>query len=115
MVSVKEKIVSRVQALLESDAATAHAFEDPPPEYSRTNPSAPPRLPRIMYIYRSYAFELVVRSDIDAALDAILADDEAGDSDVNAVEAAEVFNIQDGVQVYFITPEGYVSAPSYPR
>ena len=28
--------------------------------------------------------------------------------------ATEIFNIQTGVQIFFITPEGYVSAPSYP-
>ena len=28
--------------------------------------------------------------------------------------ATELFKIPSGVQMYFITPEGYVSAPSYP-
>lgn len=28
--------------------------------------------------------------------------------------AREVHRIDDGVQIFYITPEGYVSAPSYP-
>ncbi|XP_041358797.1 spartin-like isoform X2 [Gigantopelta aegis] len=44
--------------------------------------------------------------------DSIMAQETPGRSVV--ANATRVFEIPDGVQIFFITPEGYVSAPSYP-
>lgn len=43
--------------------------------------------------------------------DSIMSDES---SEVFVADASEVYSIPDGVQIFFITPEGYVSAPSYP-
>lgn len=43
--------------------------------------------------------------------DSIMSDES---SEVFVADATEVYNIPEGVQIFFITPEGYVSAPSYP-
>lgn len=43
--------------------------------------------------------------------DSIMSDES---SEVFDADATEIHNIPDGVQIFFITPEGYVSAPSYP-
>ena len=45
--------------------------------------------------------------------DSIMADQTDSENSLVA-NATEVFAIQDGVQIFHITPEGYVSAPSYP-
>ncbi|XP_062598431.1 spartin-like isoform X1 [Saccostrea cucullata] len=39
--------------------------------------------------------------------------DQSSDDTLSA-NAEEIFNIPDGVQIFYITPEGFVSAPSYP-
>jgi len=39
---------------------------------------------------------------------------ECTDAQLLSPNATEIFNIPTGVQIFFITPEGYVSAPSYP-
>lgn len=43
--------------------------------------------------------------------DNIMSEEQNG---VQVVNASEIYSIEDGVQIFFITPDGYVSAPSYP-
>lgn len=45
--------------------------------------------------------------------DSIMSETSTSDCELTA-NATEIFSIADGVQTFFITPEGYVSAPSYP-
>lgn len=39
---------------------------------------------------------------------------EQSNDDILSANAEEIFCIPDGVQIFYITPEGFVSAPSYP-
>ena len=91
----KAQIQGRVETLINTDAGVAYALDDPPPSYEvATTPTS---------------------SDFDMLLEESLVADQvsAGGIPVEA-SARELFSIADGVQIYFITPEGYVSAPSYP-
>ena len=85
------QIQARVEGLLNTDDGAARAVDDPPPSYEdATTPT----------------------SDIDMLLiDRIENPQRAVLRESNATE---IFKIPSGVQMYFITPEGYVSAPSYP-
>lgn len=52
-------------------------------------------------------------SDFAALGDSIMSGEQSG-SRSPVANATEIFSIPEGVQIFFITPEGYVSAPSYP-
>jgi len=52
-------------------------------------------------------------AQFEALGDSIMAGEET-DGQSLVPNATEIFSIPDGVQIFFITPEGYVSAPSYP-
>ena len=55
-----------------------------------------------------------ISHDEFAALgDSVMSEESESDSSLVA-NAAEIFSIPEGVQIFYITPEGYVSAPSYP-
>ena len=93
----QSEIKSRVEHILETDSATARAIQDPPPSYEfATTPTS----------------ETEDMSWADNIMNENLSDSRR--SSVNAVDGTELFVIQDGVQIFYITPEGYVSAPSYP-
>lgn len=47
-------------------------------------------------------------------LDEIMADEADLAHQTLMADATAIFSIPDGVQIFYITPEGYVSAPSYP-
>lgn len=40
--------------------------------------------------------------------------EEQNEDHIQVVSATVIYSIDDGVQIFFITPDGYVSAPSYP-
>lgn len=94
----KLQIEYRLQALRASEIATPSApqsmdFEEPP------------------------SYEDATSSHQNAQFvelgDSIMREDSTDCNSLNA-NAAEIFCIPDGVQIFYITPEGYVSAPSYP-
>ena len=99
MRSTKTNTQARVETLISSDASVARAMDDPPPSYEQaTTPTT---------------------SDVDMALDlqeSMLVDDVSTVGDQITLNSMKtLFSIEDGVQIFFITPEGYVSAPSYPN
>ena len=53
-------------------------------------------------------------SEFTSLGDSIMGDSIDSRTDSLIPNATEIFAIEDGVQMFFITPEGYVSAPSYP-
>ena len=92
----QSQITSRVEHILQTDSATARAIQDPPPSYeTATTPTS----------------ETDDMSWADNIMNENLADSRNA---LQAVDGTELFVIEDGVQIFYITPEGYVSAPSYP-
>ena len=92
----QSQITSRVEHILQTDSATARAIQDPPPSYeTATTPTS----------------ETDDMSWADNIMNENLADSR---NSLQAVDGTELFVIEDGVQIFYITPEGYVSAPSYP-
>lgn len=55
----------------------------------------------------------ISNADFVALGDSVMTEQSETDGSLVA-NAAEIFSIADGVQIFYITPEGYVSAPSYP-
>lgn len=51
--------------------------------------------------------------DFTSVGDSILSDTQSGMDSLDS-NATEIFSIVDGVQIFYISPEGFVSAPSYP-
>jgi spartin len=93
MRGTKTQMQTRIDHLLSTDAAAARGVSDPPPSYeAATSPTA----------------------QTDGNLDNILNDNIMTSSQESMANATELFCIEDGVQIFFISPEGYVSAPSYP-
>ena len=62
------------------------------------------------------SYEIASSTSIQDDLDSILQDNDSQSSQfsVDAANAVEVFKISDGVQVFYISAQGHVSAPSYP-
>ncbi|XP_074651385.1 spartin-like isoform X2 [Tubulanus polymorphus] len=81
---------------LGSNVAVARALADPPPSYEES-------------VSPTESKSSIDRQFQDLG-DELMTD--GCDSDDN--EAVEIFCLIEGVQIYYITPEGYVSAPSYP-
>lgn len=80
-------------------------------------PSAPLAAPRGMELEQPPSYEDATRTIQDSqfvALGDSIMGDATTDSASMMANATEIFSIPDGVQIFFITPEGYVSAPSYP-
>ena len=82
--------------------------------------SSRPPVPQTMEIDDPPSYEESMSSQHDinnadfiALGDSVMSEQSDTDSSLVA-NAAEIFAIPDGVQIFFITPEGYVSAPSYP-
>ena len=93
MQGTKRQIQSRVENLIQYDAHVVRSIMDPPPTYEEaTTPTHSPE---------------------DVILDDFLMCEASG-SDSAPASATELFKIDDGVQIFYITKEGYVSAPSYP-
>lgn len=96
MMRTKAQIQGRVEMLINTDAGVAYSIDDPPPSYECATTPTP-------------------SSDFDMLLDESLGADQVDAQGVAmTASASELFKIGDGVQIFFITPEGYVSAPSYP-
>ncbi|XP_053389247.1 spartin-like [Mercenaria mercenaria] len=97
----KLQIEYRLQTLRASEIAT------------QCTPSAP----QAMNVEEPPSYEDATRTPQDDQFvelgDSIMREDSV-DSNSLTANAAEIFCIPDGVQIFFITPEGYVSAPSYP-
>ena len=55
----------------------------------------------------------ISHAEFEALGDSVMSEESETDGSMVA-NAAEIFSIAEGVQIFFITPEGYVSAPSYP-
>ena len=92
----RSQIQGRVETLIKTDAGVAYAVDNPPPSYEiATTPT-------------SSEFDMLMEESL--MLDRVA---DQGEIPMGA-SAQELFKINDGVQIYFITPEGYVSAPSYP-
>ncbi len=92
----RAEIQGRVDHILQTDSATARAMQDPPPSYEHAmSPTSDADM--------SWA-DNIMNEDLD----------DSRRSSLNAVDGTELFVIPDGVQIFYITPEGYVSAPSYP-
>lgn len=79
-----------------------------------------PRVPQMMETDEPPSYEESMSSpngisdaEFAALGDSVMSEQSESDSSLVA-NAAEIFSIPDGVQIFFITPEGYVSAPSYP-
>ena len=103
MARTQSQIEVRIDHLLRNDTNAARAATDPPPSYeSATTPT-------------SATSELEFDSLFESVGDSIMAEEMAGSSgQTMPAHAIEIFTIPDGVQIYFITTEGHVSAPSYP-
>lgn len=94
MNKTKLQIEYRLQALRASEIATPsapEAMDVEPPSYE----------------------EAVTDAQFAELGDSIMAGEENVSQSLVA-NATEIFSIPDGVQIFFISPEGYVSAPSYP-
>ena len=95
MKNTKSQMQSRIDHLLSTDAAVARGMADPPPSYeAATSPTA--------------------TTAMETDFDEIMNDNAINSSQESLANATTLFCIEDGVQIFFITPEGYVSAPSYP-
>lgn len=95
----KLQIEYRLQALQASEIAAPSA-----PQVQAMDTEEPP----------SYEDAMSMTDTQYAALgDSIMAESESGPQSMVA-NATEIFSIPEGVQIFFISPEGYVSAPSYP-
>ncbi|XP_013404319.1 spartin-like [Lingula anatina] len=92
MEKTKIQINSRIEALKE-DEAVAMAIDDPPPSYQASMFGAS-------------------QDEFEALGDSIMTNENGEPSLETNAEA--VYSIPEGVQIYWITPQGYVSAPSYP-
>lgn len=83
----------------------------------RASEIATPTAPQSMDVEEPPSYEDAISSRQDAEFlelgDSIMRDDQTDSNSLEA-NAAEIYCIPDGVQIFFITPEGYVSAPSYP-
>ncbi|KAK2168757.1 hypothetical protein LSH36_14g02027 [Paralvinella palmiformis] len=90
----RQQIQSRLNSLIQSHRKPSQVESESPPSYEEATGSA--------------------ASNVDMALDDILCDDEKERVDLVMSAAMELFRIDDGVQVFFIKKDGYVSAPSYP-
>ena len=90
----RQQIQSRLESMMQAQPKAAKMELDSPPSYEEATGSN--------------------ASNIDMALDEILHDDEPGTADSSMSAATELFRIDDGVQIFFIKKDGYVSAPSYP-
>ena len=99
MKTTKRQIQDRVEKLIQTDSDVARSLDDPPPAYEVATTPTPV-------------------TDLDLALqESMLTDIHEQGASRNMSQMAnakEIFKIQDGVQIFYITPEGYVSAPSYP-
>ena len=93
------QIEGRVEHILLTDQAAARAVQNPPPSYEHAT---------------SPVTEGPDMSWADNLYNDNLSDTSSRRSSLNAMDGTELFAIQDGVQIFYITPEGYVSAPSYP-
>lgn len=96
----QQQMQERLNHLIQNDPNVARSIDDPPPSYEdATTPE---------------------QSDYDMALslsDSMMTEDASISSSRRGslvANATEMVKIDDGVQIFFITPEGYVSAPSYP-
>lgn len=88
----RAQIQSRVDVLIRSDDAVVRAMDDPPPSYEDSlSPTSEAG---------SMDWDIVDGTESAAAL--------------QLANAQQLFKITDGVQMFFISREGYVSAPSYP-
>ena len=90
MEKTRLEIESRVQVLKQM-TSVAQSISDPPPSYEMASTTS-------------------MEDDMNRILDEI--DDT--DCGIDAANATEIFKIPDGVQIFHISPEGHVSAPSYP-
>ena len=113
MTRTRSQMQGRVNELL-TDPTVSRALADPPPAYeasaaraatSTAGATAAPQATRSSSSHSDMDFEFLDLGD------RIMADEENREEIPNAVE---IFSIPDGVQVYFISSEGLVSAPSYP-
>ncbi|KAL4229931.1 Spartin [Mactra antiquata] len=83
----------------------------------RSEEMATPSAPESMDTMEPPSYEDATRTDSNAQYaalgDSIMADGVSDHQSLTA-NATEIYSIPDGVQIFYITPEGYVSAPSYP-
>jgi spartin len=83
----------------------------------RASEIATPSAPEAMNVEEPPSYEESTRSTQNADFvelgNSIMRENSISDNSLTA-NAAEIFCIPDGVQIFYITPEGYVSAPSYP-
>ena len=99
MTVTKTNIGARVDELIMSDSSVGRMIDDPPPSYEvATTPTDS------------------MQNQFDIALADSIMNDDVSDQErsIAGIDASVLFSIRDGVQMFFITPEGYVSAPSYP-
>ena len=90
MMRTKAQVQSRLD-ILRTDSSVQRALADPPPSYESVS----------------------TLNDMDIG-DSIMNDASDDFDSTYVANAKELYKIDDGVQIFFITPEGYVSAPSYP-
>ncbi|XP_067663056.1 spartin-like [Haliotis asinina] len=106
----KLQIEYRMQAI-EREEAVTHSYPD---LEERTRLDSPPSYNEAM---TSGASSPVVAPG-DAMMmslgDSIMNDERQNGQVTHHANADRTFEIADGVQIFFITPQGYVSAPSYP-
>ena len=98
MNKTKLQIEYRLQSIVEKTQPVPQAMQtDEPPSYEESIASS----------------DGVSNAEFVALGDSVMS--EQSDTDGSLVaNATEIYAIPDGVQIFFITPEGYVSAPSYP-
>ncbi|XP_071087210.1 spartin-like [Haliotis cracherodii] len=110
MTKTKLQIEYRIQSI-ESEEAAARAYPD---VEERARQDSPPSYNEVM----SAGVSSPVMAPGDAMMmslgDSIMNDERQNGDLTQHADAVRTFEIADGVQIFFITPQGYVSAPSYP-
>ncbi|XP_052251062.1 spartin-like [Dreissena polymorpha] len=80
----------------------------------RASEIAMPSAPEAMDLEAPPSYEASMSDQQFAALGDSIMSAESTDSQILTANATEIFCIPNNVQIFFISPEGYVSAPSYP-
>ncbi|KAL3878358.1 hypothetical protein ACJMK2_030719 [Sinanodonta woodiana] len=105
MTKTKMQIQYRLEAL-EPRTCTASRVPSAPPPFTVDEPPSYEEA-------TSSSGSIMSDTDYSSLGDSIMTDSTSSNQNLTA-NATEIFCIPDGTQIFFITPEGYVSAPSYP-
>lgn len=117
MSKTKWQIMYRLEALRgDANHRSTAAFSDLQEDQSNTGVRLPSYEEAVSSVTTSFSSITTASIMSDAALgDSIMATEYPNRSSNRlSTQGTELFSISEGVQIFYITPEGFVSAPSYP-